>query len=249
MPIIRSQLDFEKREFTQIPNAWIRDDRLSLKSKGLLAQLLSHSIGWSLTIASLSKVNNCGYHTIASAIQELETAGYLRRHQEKDEKGRFGEMLWFTTSPDQPLSENPTPENPTSENPKLKKTLSKNKKEQKTDTTVFDQFWESYPRKAGKASARKVFQQLDVKDQRKAMDGVLRLRDDKNLPPMQYIPHPATWLNREGWEDEPYPNRDDTKAKADVSRSPAVGGPREWVKDLHDIGEHYECRPNEFGCK
>lgn len=22
---------------------------------------------------------------------------------------------------------------------------------------------------------------------------------------------------------------------------------RQWVKDLHDIGEHFECRPGEFG--
>ena len=23
--------------------------------------------------------------------------------------------------------------------------------------------------------------------------------------------------------------------------------PRQWVKDLHDIGEHFECRAGEFG--
>jgi hypothetical protein len=32
---------------------------------------------------------------------------------------------------------------------------------------------------------------------------------------------------------------------------PAAEGPekRAWVKGLHDIGEHYECREGEFGCK
>ena len=32
---------------------------------------------------------------------------------------------------------------------------------------------------------------------------------------------------------------------------PAADGPgrREWVRSLHDQGEHWECRPGEFGCK
>jgi hypothetical protein len=34
-----------------------------------------------------------------------------------------------------------------------------------------------------------------------------------------------------------------------ASKSPYVGGPREWVKDMHDMGEHFECKEGEFGCK
>ena len=32
---------------------------------------------------------------------------------------------------------------------------------------------------------------------------------------------------------------------------PAADGPgrREWVRSLHDQGEHFECKPGEFGCK
>ena len=26
-------------------------------------------------------------------------------------------------------------------------------------------------------------------------------------------------------------------------------GYRLWVKDMHDIGEHWECRAGEFGCR
>jgi hypothetical protein len=33
-----------------------------------------------------------------------------------------------------------------------------------------------------------------------------------------------------------------------ASKSPYVGGPREWVRDMHEMGEHFECRPGEFGC-
>jgi gamma-glutamyltranspeptidase len=24
---------------------------------------------------------------------------------------------------------------------------------------------------------------------------------------------------------------------------------RQWVEDLHNIGEHFECKPGEFGCR
>ncbi len=32
---------------------------------------------------------------------------------------------------------------------------------------------------------------------------------------------------------------------------PAADGPgrREWVRSLHDQGEHFECKPGEFGCR
>lgn len=240
MPIIRRQLDFERREFTQIPNAWLRDERLSLKSKGLLAQILSHAPGWSMTINTLSKANNCGYHTIAAAIQELETAGYLTRVQTKDDKGRFSEMLWITTEPGEPLLDYPMSENPRSENPKLKKTIEKKTKEkniQETSGFSFDQFWEQYPRKAGKASARKVFIKLSDEDRSKAMDGVERLRNDPNLPPTQFVPYPATWLNREGWEDDPYPKRE-----LPPSQKPAeTPGPGDWRKWYCDQGDHVFC--------
>ena len=247
MPIIRSQLDFEKREFTQIPNSWVRDQRLSLKSKGLLTQLLSHTPGWKMTISSLAKANNCGYHTIASAIQELETAGYLKRVQKKSDNGQFGEMIWFTVSPGEPFVENPTSENPTPDNHLHKKTKEKKTKEKNTNTSAFDEFWGLYPRKAGKASARKSFDLLSDESRTQAMEGVRRLLEDPNLPPTQYIPHPATWLNREGWEDEAHPVRESATSQPVVAKSPYVGAPREWVKNLHDIGEHYECQPGEFG--
>ena len=67
MPIVRKKLTHEYR-FTQIPNDWVRDSRLSLKSIGLLAQLLSHSEGWNVTISSLATANNCGRDLIAGAV-------------------------------------------------------------------------------------------------------------------------------------------------------------------------------------
>lgn len=70
----------------------------------------------------------------------------------------------------------------------------------------FDQFWSAYPRHVGKAEAKKQFDKLkpDVELLGKMLDAIERQkassqwqRDDG-----QYIPYPATWLNKKRWEDE-----------------------------------------------
>lgn len=99
--LIRTQLEFEDN-YSQIPNAWLRDPRLSLKAKGLLAQILTHTPGWSMTILSLAKANNCGRDAIRSAINELVVSGYLERSEtrERDAYGRLGDYTYTTVSPD-----------------------------------------------------------------------------------------------------------------------------------------------------
>lgn len=98
--LIRTKLDYEDN-VSVIPNSWIRDSRLSLKAKGLLAQILSHEPGWKMTIKHLAEVNGCGRDTIRSAIQELLAAGYLIRsdERERDSKGRLGDYTYTTTNP------------------------------------------------------------------------------------------------------------------------------------------------------
>jgi len=72
----------------------------------------------------------------------------------------------------------------------------------------FDEFWQAYPKRKSRGQAKKTWD---------------KLRREKRLPPLstilhaiaaakaghdwqkdggQYIPHPSTWLNDEGWEDE-----------------------------------------------
>lgn len=87
------------------------------------------------------------------------------------------------------------------------------------DATTFDAFWTVYPRKVGKQDARTAWDRA-VKGApskgRPAVDpavivaGAVRLAEDPNLPTgdeARFIPHPATWLHRGGWDDEPLPPR------------------------------------------
>lgn len=100
MPLIRGQHSFDDH-YTQIPNDWVRDVRLSLKARGLLVLLMSHTPGWNMSIRSLAKANGTGVDTVKSAVIELEKHGYLMRSQEqmRQKDGSFADFEWTTSDP------------------------------------------------------------------------------------------------------------------------------------------------------
>ncbi|WP_418346212.1 helix-turn-helix domain-containing protein [Rhodococcus pyridinivorans] len=98
--------------FTMIPNAWIRDRRLSRRARGLLIELMSHRPGWKTSVATLAKTGPEGEAAIKSAIKELETIGYLERHIDTDQRGRrTGTRYIITTPPEETCSSAPSGEN------------------------------------------------------------------------------------------------------------------------------------------
>lgn len=73
-------------------------------------------------------------------------------------------------------------------------------------TSEFEQFWAEYPRRIGKKAALKAF--LNARDRPRIDDLLESIRKAKASPQWakdggQYIPHPATWLNRGQWADVP----------------------------------------------
>lgn len=70
--------------------------------------------------------------------------------------------------------------------------------------TTFSAFWSAYPRKVGKPNAQKAWEK-----QSPPLDACLAALEWQRRSPGwvkdggQYVPHPATWINRRGWEDEP----------------------------------------------
>lgn len=119
-------------DYTVMSNFHLKDKRLSLKAKGLLSQMLSLPDDWDYTLSGLSYINRESKDAIRSAVNELETAGYIRRRQTTDASGKFAanEYTIFERpiegEPmlDKPLSENPITVNPSAVNPLLKCTQS-----------------------------------------------------------------------------------------------------------------------------
>jgi len=166
-------------------------------------------------VNALAEQNQEGKDSIRTAIGELEREGYLTRSQ-INEGGRFGETVWTTSDPsDLPLTENPTTENPTPKKNILKEKQVIKKLPQGNLEDEFLEFWNTYPRRVEKLSAKKSFIKAAQDGNLKAiLEGVKRLSLDPNLPPKQFIPHPASWLNAGSWENEPYPER--IKSKQEI---------------------------------
>jgi len=226
MPIIRGEHSFDSH-FTQIPNDWLRDNRLTYKARGLLAELLTHTVGWEVSIARIANNGVDGRDAIGSAIQELEIFGYLRREQQRDPSGRLSGNLWITQDPNQPSTDKPSTAKPSTDNPHPKKNIDKNT-DLKEVNAQFEAFWREYPRRVGRGTALKAFVRLDEQDKELSIAGASRLAEDRNLPSLQFVPYPATWINRQGWLDESYPERElsreekESKAKAESVRRSAL---------------------------
>jgi len=67
----------------------------------------------------------------------------------------------------------------------------------------FEIFWAVYPRKIGKALAKKTFikKKLSYKTLNKILLAVEQQKQLKQWQESKYIPHASTWLNQERWED------------------------------------------------
>lgn len=205
--LLRKPLAFEGR-FTQFPNSWARDNRIGFRAKGLLTLLMSHTDGWQISLQSLATTSQDGITAIRTAVQELEAAGYLTRTLVRNDKAQVEATEWIITDPfEEPNNdalENLTSGNLTSGNLTLKNTNIKehNNKEHNKDI-LFEAFWEIYPRKIGKGSARTAFEKASKKENPETILQVATFYANKSdLPDLQFIPHPTTWLNQERWNDD-----------------------------------------------
>lgn len=250
MGVLRTELDFET-QFVRVPNEWVRDRRLSRKARGLLVELMSHQVGWHITVASLVASGSEGEDAVRAGMRELIEFGYLRRSQKQDKSGKFKGVEYELGVPEKTqvgtasgLSATGLPGRGKSG---TKKT---NKKEDHIEEDLltvpasdrqghlgepvgcpakarlevtFKEFWDVYPRKVGKAAALRAFRKaLKQVDAQVILEGARRFAEDPNLPQKQFIPHPATWLNRGSWDDEPLPQREQPS-------QPVESSPDEWM--------------------
>lgn len=88
MAIIRKPM--QSKQFTQVPNHWTRDARLSPAGLGLLTYICSHAASYNLTVRQMLAEHPRGITAIRAAIREIERLGYLIRTQQR-RNGRFGE--------------------------------------------------------------------------------------------------------------------------------------------------------------
>jgi len=120
-----------------------------------------------------------------------------------------------------PVNEQPT-SSQRAANTNKKELKNKRTKEINISRTGFEIFWKAYPRHEGKKAAQKAYDKTTASDET-IMNGLATAKRKWDDP--KFIPHAATWLNGERWQDEP----------AVDTKQPTADGERktyEWHKSM-----------------
>lgn len=198
--------------FTMVPNSLIRNDTLSLKAKGLYCLLFAKPDNWTYVEEALINESADGRESYRSGIMELVKAGWLTKVQVRDDKGVFSHIDWCLSVDGKPVNGLPVAGEPVAGKSPTNNTYDNNTDDKKTvppknpkgvETLAdFASFWEAYPIKVGKPKALAVWQRLKP-DLQAVLSGLKRWKvaEQWTKDGGRFIPHPTTWLNREGWND------------------------------------------------
>ena len=139
--------------FVIIDKAFLLNEEISLKAKGLLALLLSYPDNWQFYKAEIVQHTTDKENSLNSGLKELIENGYIVRKQRKDENGKFEGYEYHIY--EKPSTEKPSTEKPSTEKPILlnnKNTKNKNTKNKNTKTTPspelvseFKEWYSKYP--------------------------------------------------------------------------------------------------------
>lgn len=102
MAIIRQK---RNNKFSILSNEMLDDTNMSFKARGLLAYMLSKPDDWKFYVSELTDHSSKdGEKAIRSALSEIESAGYLERHRDRDDTGKFTGQDFILS--DKPHSQN-----------------------------------------------------------------------------------------------------------------------------------------------
>jgi DNA-binding transcriptional MocR family regulator len=200
------------------------------------------------SLKTLAQECEMGKSTLIRHLDDLEKAGLIERHERTRENGS-------QTSTAYKLRLAPVPDRDTP-CPKMKQAPVPNRDthnlgiynlgiEQDISCAIdgFAEFWERYPRRIGKAAARKAYEKaLKVGTHDDIMFGLSQQMPSLASREQQYIPHPSTWLTQERWNDEPDHSapRSGTHARAD---RPGAG----MAQAFAAVAERLSRNPQEGG--
>ncbi len=101
--------------YTVMSNYHLRDNRLSMKAKGLMSVMLSLPPEWDYSLRGLAAISRESVTAIGSMVKELEECGYIERYQERGENGKLGGAVYNLY--EKPKTGSPCTNSPCTENP------------------------------------------------------------------------------------------------------------------------------------
>ncbi len=217
-----------QRGFTALPNRTLRDNRLSLKTRALLAIMVSLPENWDYTVAGLASICDVGRDAVRSSLRELEACGYLTRTQRHGETGHFTQNEYIVT--DVPLPGYPSAAEPSAGDPAQEKkdctntpysppegaaAASAGRRSARSRTAPkaapdwkperFARFWDYYPRGESKQAAIRAWDRLRPSDELidQMAQALRRQMESEGWRAGVGIPYASTWLNNQRWTDVP----------------------------------------------
>lgn len=190
---------------------WL-DERLSMLDKGILIEIDSLDNGEDGCFASnehLAKFCQCSERKVSESISKLVSLGYVNVASFDGRKRFLRSCLEKTASQ--------TSKNCEADSQKLRDSNTSRNTRRNTNKSIsrigadneiyhgFDDFWRTYPRKVSKPTAIRAWNKLKPSDDVQsaiAADISKRLASEWAGKDIQYIPHPASYLNQRRWEDE-----------------------------------------------
>lgn len=209
---------------------------LAMKQKGLkpaakivLYWLADHHNGETgMCFPSLKTLaNECEMDvaTVKRHLISLENCGLIERNRRQRENGSQTSTQYILCLTE-PLAQNAPPPSAKCATPLAQKhtphNLGNNNlgREPLDNNDHFEDFWAAYPRKVGKGNARKAFAKaLKNSSVEEIASGLNRQIEALSSKEQQFIPHAATWLNGERWNDEPDTNSNGNTSNARNTRS------------------------------
>ena len=216
----------KETNFTCIDNHLFNDKTLSMKAKGLLAQILSLPDDWKYSVNGLASLFSDGRDAVNGAINELIEHGYITRTKIINELGTFDGYRYdiyekpqtesdkIADSPftDKPFTDKPFTDNSAVSNTNISNTNILNTKEldispispSENRKLLFKQFWDAYPpceRKVNYDGCEKLF--IKIKNLEQIFPDIMaslemwKKRWSKD--DFKFVPTTHKWINQKYW--------------------------------------------------
>ena len=79
----------KKTDYTVIDNNIFKNQKLTLKAKGMICTMLSLPDDWNFSEEGLTSLSNDGISSVRSTLKELMEYGYLKRERNKEDKVKY----------------------------------------------------------------------------------------------------------------------------------------------------------------
>lgn len=210
-------ITLDNQKFVLIPDIVLYDNSLSPFARLLFGSILFLARDTGYCWAQnryFSEKFDMRPETVSRAITALEKSGYIRL--EFEGRGKEIRRIYtidnFVTGYDEKIND-PCEKSQGTLDEKVKQ-INTSDKYKKNNISLFNEFWNVYPKKRAKANAQKAFEKLNP--DRHLLDEILgALSWQKQSPDWtkdggQFIPYAASYLNGRRWEDEPTDQQNST---------------------------------------